>query len=343
LKIAYHGGVTWSNTSSFPISDGSVFRLDGDVIMANVTSESPWARQKSSKECDNRDIIISSTPWTFNVTKYVDESFRSNDSYTKSPDFRMRALLCDSIISSTEKPTTINMPPGSSTSLRKAKRDDTRIGQFPSFLNFTAFQYNNLEKDDWIRFLDQNSFLDSSKLDDLIGGSESDESEWYTRKPHPRRPDFYGMGALLGSLSNWNLTTIIEDPLLTQKVARIKGRFFLELLRNSLSDPQLIQEQTVPGKATAVETRVLVLREIAITLAVLFGVSSCLLGVVLWSTCTSRRPLNLQTDPGSTVGMSLLLDSRLNSINTFKTLHNAPKNIPNAKRFRSSAISSVMF
>ena len=104
----------------------------------------------------------------------------------------------------------------------------------------------------------------------------------------------------------------------------MKGRFFTECLRDSLNNPRAVESTIVNGETTVIEERIIVLREIGITLAVLFFISSILLVFVYWTSQLHWRPLNLKTDPGSAVGQGMLLQSQLARSSTFRTMHLAP-------------------
>jgi hypothetical protein len=100
--IAYFGGVTWSDASTFYTGSASaVVTMDGLVMDASVNNTSPYSRLNASKECKGRDIIIASTPWTAPIPYYNFRTmYPSNSIYRPSPDFRMRALICESTYSS---------------------------------------------------------------------------------------------------------------------------------------------------------------------------------------------------------------------------------------------------
>jgi len=141
-----------------------------------------------------------------------------------------------------------------------------------------------------------------------------------------QNPGFSGPGIILGTLSSWNLSAMLDDSVLIERAARIKGRFLMEIIRDSFANPRLMQPASVQGQTTIVENRVIVMQEIGISLASLFFVSFCLLLIIMWSSRLSRRPLNLPTDPGSTIGLSMLLNPRLTSMATLRRLHDASKN-----------------
>lgn len=326
--IAYSGGVFWSNTTVYPLAYGSNINFEKSIFYPNVSSEDLWARHRSSKECDGREIIMITTPWTSPIELYDNEPFWGNETYTKSPNFRMRAFLCQPGLSDINKSMTALMSPNSPTKLQQTDTNDQSGGIPSRLMNHTRFQQFSLDTYEWARYIQS----DSVRLDapSSLDRNRTNYKRWnrdvmMIRKRMEQQPVFSGMGLLLGALSSWNVSSILDDPLLLEKATRARGRFLMETLRNSLTDPQIMQESTLQGRVTAVETRVIVLREVGIALSVLFAVSFFLLLGVMWSSRPCLRPLNLLTDPGSTVGMGLLLDDRKTSMNILRKLHGAPR------------------
>jgi hypothetical protein len=114
---------------------------------------------------------------------------------------------------------------------------------------------------------------------------------------------------------------MLADGNFASNAARIKGRFSAESLRDALANPKAVQSEVVGGEISMVEDRVMVIHEIGVAIAVLFLVSFLLLAIVYWLSRLSARPLNLRTDPSSTVGLSMLLHPRLARASTFKQMH----------------------
>jgi DNA-binding transcriptional regulator of glucitol operon len=131
------------------------------------------------------------------------------------------------------------------------------------------------------------------------------------------------MGPLLAAASGFNISYMMQDSGLAQRAASLKGRFFQETLREVLTKPNLVETEDIVGEGTMVETRVVVLAEIAITLASSFFASSILLSVIFWRSRLAHRPLNLTSDPSSTIGLSLMINQRLSRSSTLQSMHGA--------------------
>lgn len=320
VELAYNGGVRWSDGSNFISVDTSLLQIDRIQARPEVSSTSPFARLNTSRECNNRDIILISTPWTAPFNTSFGETLFANHTYKRSPDFRMRGFLCDSIYTmsnqtieaSTQlgKQTTLQNAPGITQTMEKLAR---------TLVDIAGFQNLSLQ-DTWGKFFDSPSTAHDA--DPGLGEKQGPGSgSTLTRQV----PGFSGLGLVLASLSKFNMTTILDDPDLLERAGRVKSRFFVETLRESLTSSDIVQTSAVQGEVTIVEERVIVLTEIAVALAVLFGVSLTQFLAIFWFSRLGRRPLNLQSDPASTVGMSTLLNPQLSGISTLKGMHAASK------------------
>lgn len=318
----------WSSATTFlPVRDETL-NIEKLVVPMSVSSDSPSARLRTSDKCRDRDMILSSTPWTSPLTLSRAEPLWPNQTYKRSPEFRMRALLCDSRYSTSTRTVTASMSLGKTPLLENAPGGNEKIERISqSLVDLAMFQNVSLQNQ-WKSYVDANSMNEEAELTTPAEPSPVDGPTLITQ-----RPGFSGMAAVLGILSAWNVTSLLDDPYLSDQAANIKGRFFMETVRESLGNPGLTQSETLPGKVTAVEDRVIVLREVGITLAVLFMVSFILLVTIFWMTRLPQRPLNLPSDPSSTVGMSILLDPTLTAMNTLRRLHSASRSdIHNALR-----------
>jgi hypothetical protein len=303
--LAVGGGMTWSDASTFIPTSKSILPLKGRVFVSNMTSTDIYSRVNASEQCHGRDIIIASTPF---VLPPPDDPSGGpwvpyNATYKRSPDFRMRALLCDfeyRIATQTVKAT---MSGNSGTILSTSSNGPEAYQEIPSSLiNIPQFQEKSTQ-DEWRTYFDSGTPFPRSSQGDLF------------------RAEFSGMAPLLAVLSDFNVTTIMDDTDLVRRIGTTKSRYFMEMLRSTFSNPELVDIDTVMGEATVVETRVIAVTEIGITLAALFFASSILLVVVFWSSQLYLRPLNLRSDPASTVGVGLMFNQRLARSSTIKSIH----------------------
>lgn len=314
VDLAYNGGVTWSNASTFYPTDRSTLAVGGKVIAPNVTSTHMFARVNSSQECDGRDIIIISIPWTAPVNFTQKGPFSpENATFERSPAFRMRGLLCDSNYSMSKQSTKAKTSGGLQSALDISRGNFNDVPK--SIINVSDFQTMSM-RNDWRLYFDYASMQRDAKRAAAPALGSKDAAKF---------PGFSGMAPLLAALSGFSLISMIDDPSIAQTAARIKGRFFMETIREALSTPELVQTEKAFGEATIAEERVVVLTEIGIILSTLFFASFILLVVVFWSSRLTHRPLNLQSDPASTVGLSLLIEPSLTQVSTFRSMHNAPR------------------
>ncbi|KAF2437904.1 hypothetical protein P171DRAFT_477814 [Karstenula rhodostoma CBS 690.94] len=320
VDLAYFGGVRWSKATEY-LSDGGILNVDNRAINANVSSRSPYSRIKTSPQCQGRDVILVATPWTSPLALMPWETLSANRTYQKSAQFRMRALLCNSSYTMRRHTPTVSISYGGATSLESDAEDGQVSGTIPQTLvNSTHFQDMTFGWNQWRLYVAQGDVNYDAALGpkpELKGSSEPQK--------RAQVPEFIGLGLLLGTLSSWNVTDMLNDPDLDERAARIKGRFFTENIRDSFTKEHLVQTQVLQGRIISVETRVVILRETGIALATLFFVSFVLFLVVLWSSRLARRPLNLPSDPASTVGLSILLDPRLTSLDMIKRAHGESK------------------
>jgi hypothetical protein len=321
VDLAYHGGVTWSNTTSFhPVTSESL-PIENRLIEANVSSTSPYARVRSSEACRNRDILVLSTPWTAALNRSTTEYLWPNRTYHRSPQFRMRALICESHLTMEEATISASMSLEANSVLENVLDSSGEAKRIPqSLVNLTQFQDLSLN-DQWRLYVDTSRMQEDARI--VKSPPPRQESESVARE---QVPGFSGPGIILGTLSSWNLSGMLDDSALAEQAARVKGRFLMEIIRDSFAKPTLMQPEPAQGQISIAENRVVVMSEVGITLASLFFTSFCLLLLLMWSSRLPRRPLNLPTDPGSTVGLSILLNPRLTSMDTLRRLHSASKN-----------------
>lgn len=329
VEIAYKGGITWSDASTYNYDEDGVFRFDGRLFDANLTDTSPWARVNASKQCAGHDIITISTPWTAPIPVSMIETMSPDQTkFRKSPDFRMRALLCSSTYASKTDTIKMKMALGEQTILEHVPETITRSSDL-SDSSFDRESFQSMSTDgQWPIYF--------GKHGNPPPVEENDEGEEllqaYTLVNGP--------GAALSIAWKYNYSTMIEAPELVETARRIKGRIFAETIRSALSKPELLKQEIVQGTASVREERIVVLPEIAIALCTLFLLSFFLLLSLFWTSRVNRRPLQLRSDPGSAVGLSVLLHPQRTHLATLKRMHSAPRQeiskILRSETFRTS-------
>jgi hypothetical protein len=309
VDLAIAGGVRWSNASTFYMNGKSDFMyLGGRPLAGGVNPTSLFARINASDQCNGRDIITMNTPWTVPLvfTPGRPPTIPVNQTYERSPRFRMRGLLCSPEYLMANQTMKVYTSGESRQALETSSETWRKVPA--SFIDVPQFQASS-NQDEWKTFVDTNSMYVMPTIEP--GGGF--------------KAGFSGMAPLLGALSNFNVTAMLDDPEIAQRAASIKGRFFMETLRGVFDNTDFVRTDVTMGEATIVQSRVVVLAEIGITLASLFFLSSTLLILVFWSSRPSYRPLNLRSDPASTVGLGLLLDQRNGGLSAIRRMHHASR------------------
>jgi hypothetical protein len=230
-----------------------------------------------------------------------------NATYERSPDFRMRALLCDSRYRMSKHAVTATTSGKNGTLLNTSAHAKPAYQEVPnSVLDVSRFQMSSTQNN-WGSYFDYNSMRAEANR---AAGSSAEVL-----------PGYSGMAPLLAAISRFNLTSMLENPQIPQQAAALKGRFFAETLRDVFTRSELVENEIVTGQGTVLQGRIVVLAEIGFALAALFFASSILIAVVFWTSRESHRPLNLRSDPASTVGLSLLFSQRLAQSSIIRSMH----------------------
>jgi hypothetical protein len=306
VDLAVAGGVTWSNASTYYLTTPSTLPLGGRMYVGGVSPNSLFARINSSDQCKGRDIITMNTPWTAPLNRLKEDGpfLPTNQTYTRSSTFRMRGILCDSRYSMGKQSINMGMSESSQQVLNLSSDAQAAYQKIQdNVINISQFQSNSMQ-DDWKTYVDVQSTIVNS-LDSTSG--------FY--------PVYSGMAPLLAAPSNYNVSFMLDDPNIIRRASSMKGRFFMETLREAFGNRDLVETQTTNGEAIIIENRVVVLTEIGYTLAALFFAISILLVVIFWTSRLFHRPLNLRSDPASIIGLGLLLKRHLGSLSAIKRMH----------------------
>jgi hypothetical protein len=290
-----YGGLFWTNMSSSYISWQNLVQEYGSTPPIESSGErtlKQWGRvfiYGLSDQCHGRDLLLVTPPWKSRSVPYN----ISNTEYQKAywNNFTASAEICAPTYYEADMPVTVSTTKGVSSVLFDASAFATQRRAVPK------------------------TMLDFDYLDDL-----SFRGSWSKYMTVPARlgddaEAFEGVSMLLGEHYALNLTSMIANKTLAPDASRLRSRFFGELVLSSFTDMDTPVFQNVTGKFTLAAKRIMVVTEVAITLAVLFCLATCYALGLIWSICTGRRPLHLKTDPSTAVGsMSLLnLNSKLAS------------------------------
>jgi hypothetical protein len=267
-------GVFWSNMSSSHVSWPRFADDAGGMPVASGLHWSPLNERVMldfSDECLDRNLLLVSNPW-------YDGGLQS---WT---DFKMRAELCkteyyeailpvNASISGTDEAVNFDK---AEFSRRRRPVDEEYIDI--EYVNRLSFQGNRPE------------YLTKASI-------------WTDSRGREGLTD-----ALLLLDAGSNLTTLMDDPELPARAARLHSRFFNELIISSVTQQESPVLEGIKGRSIILERRVFVVTEIAIALAVLFFVLACYLLGLLRAVSVRRRPLNLSSDPATTIGLATYLN-----------------------------------
>lgn len=134
--------------------------------------------------------------------------------------------------------------------------------------------------------------------------------EWSDYLPDHFGSEF-GAGSIVGALYNFDISAMNDGNTLITRAGKVKQRMFGEIIQDSLQRQNVLTE-TVSGKVTNVQKRVVVTPGVAIILMVTLSVSLVLQSMVWIYSNLRVRPLNLLEDPASAASIATLIppDSR---------------------------------
>ena len=315
VDLAYRGGVFWGDASGFFLQNDRLY-MGNRVYSQNLTTTGLYARLNATEQCNGRDIVLMSTPWTVPLN-FTGQYIPQNYTYVRSPDFRMRGLLCESRYLMSKQNMLPSLVGNHARGLNTSSSTHELPQQIPEDLVDRAVFQEHSMQDNWGTYFDVTSMLAATVLADKPTSKDGNSFPIY--------PGFTGMAPLLAATSDYNLSAIIENPNIVQRAAAIKGRFFSETIREIFNNPLLVETQITKGGATTIETRVVVVKEIGLTLAALFFTSSVLLVFIFWTSRRAMRPLNLRSDPSSSIGISLMMNRGNAGLSTLRSMHHASR------------------
>lgn len=197
----------WARANEFLTQETSLLVKGMVLFDPNVTDTAAYARLRTSDECKGRDILLVSTSWTTPFYSYEAEPLLPSRIYRRSPDFRMRGLLCESTYTSTLHNVTVPIERGSPTQIHQSDANNTSGTPLPpSLMNVTRFQELALSNI-WPQFVYSTQLVDAPP--GKISKREEEDSS-LTQHEHKQVPGFTGPGIVLGILSSNNVTAILK-------------------------------------------------------------------------------------------------------------------------------------
>lgn len=271
-----------------------------------------------SEKCDGEEMIFASTLWELYNQDELNRTFNPNQtvsSYMCSSHHTMAIIPVTAVAS------------GVSLSIEFNKDDFYNAQQdvSESVLNSTQLLSQYIDPT-WFHYIASESYLNATS--DLPGTESL----------------FYGASSILAPHYHSRISEIFQDAALPELAARIRGRYFGEVMRSSLSSLNTTFIQPTTAKVATVEQRIVVSRETAYTLFALFALSLIILQIITWLSRPQRRPLNLLYDPATILGMTSLVVQDRNTLSSFEHLdQTCKKNLEAAfqKRHYSTSINSL--
>jgi hypothetical protein len=118
-----------------------------------------------------------------------------------------------------------------------------------------------------------------------------------------------GVTMLLAKAFSLNSTDLMQNQTLPFQASRLRARFFGETILSSVMQADVPSVKNIVGRYTKMETRIVVVSGVGISLAVLLLLAACYLLAMLWYASNRKRPLELHSDPADIAGTVSLVDS----------------------------------
>lgn len=165
----------------------------------------------------------------------------------------------------------------------------------------------SVDEDDYKRNRYQlpESFLDVPRLQTLF----LNKTSWPQRIFSGYNIELRGPGTLLAAGYEFSLENLVRDQMLPSKASRLKQRFFGEMMRDIFDSALATDEPRVQvsGKIVSNRRRVVIVPVAAITLEVVLLINLVLLLVAFISSRLSRRPLELNANPATSIAVANLM------------------------------------
>jgi hypothetical protein len=256
-------------TSAFLMAKDWALWTDIDhLLVANSYGEEPSL--KHNDKCSHDSLILLSTPWWTDLKGHDTEFL---------PNMTMKAYGCDSVHTMAEISVRAEVTETDLTIHFDEENFDRVSHPVPSSVIDLAKLRNIYTDVAWGEYLPQKTFNDESL------------------------PLVPGAAALLGVDHRFNVTAMMADRDLVKTAARLRRRFFNEIVETSLQYPGASRPEIASGTVTVSSRRVLVNEQVALALFALLTVSFGMLLAVLWFTRLDVRPIGMYRDPSSLLNL----------------------------------------
>ncbi|CAO2648819.1 Nn.00g097680.m01.CDS01 [Neocucurbitaria sp. VM-36] len=303
-----NGGLSWTNMSSSYVSWQDHVRQQGGVPHLGTLGDGAlkwWSRvfiYDLSDQCRGRDLLLVTPPWSLWPAPTRPDGSTDLSSQEKYwENLTVRAEVCSPTIYEAKILVTVS----TSGANPYATFDPSEFARQRRPTSKDSFDNNRLDNftfnEAWTNYMT------------VPGGAIVDNS-----------PEgvygLEGVSMLLSKAFN-NTTNMLQNSSLAVEASRLRARFFYELLLSSIVEADVPAIENVTGNSIMTERRIVVVQEVAITLAVLFLFVTCYSLLTCRNASTARRPLHLRTDPATIMGTTCLIDPESSFISRLRSLH----------------------
>lgn len=296
--LTLSGGIFWTNLSSSYISWSDLIREHGSVPPIDSSGQlalDQWSRTfiyNTSDACHGRDLLLVTPPWFSNIEEDSQAAYWDN--------FTATAQLCTPKYYEATLPVTVTVS-GSAT---QASFD---VSQFalrrtpapPALLDLGSL--NDLSfRGSWNQYMTL-----SGQFTEIQG--------------------FDGLARLLATPFSLSVDNMLVNHTLSSEANRLRSRFFGELIISSVIEADVPVLETIGGQVTLTAQRILIVTQIAITLAVLLLLATTYLLAMAWNATRARRPLLLRGDPATIAGAISLVATTSSLVTELRALQSSKR------------------
>lgn len=263
------GGASWSETSFFYSPDEGYGDLVG--VYGPNTSLPDQGHVISSPECRHRELIFMTTPWSSSIMPFNFSSDLRASGSLCTPKYHMAQIRVDASMTD---------------ALSEVKFDTAEFDQKKVSIPDTVL-----------------SLGDFSNLT-----LNMNWAQYFAPPKGQTRPNTGGLSTILATLYDFDISAMLDASDIVSKAAMIRGRFFGEVIQYSLSAAARPPE-AIKGQITETRERIVVQTETSIVLALLLFLSFCLSLFILRASGQVSRPLNLNSNPATAIGIASLVIS----------------------------------
>ncbi|CZR68661.1 uncharacterized protein PAC_18560 [Phialocephala subalpina] len=262
-------GAWWVSTA-ISASDFSTSMMTSQYNQTSLTNV--------SQECQGRYILGINTP--FNVT-YSNEDYYINGTtiITNTTGFRLRSYLCNTNYFSANLSVDVAVSSLNTSLGLNEKLFNKSTSTVPSaHLNFTMFD---------------DAFFSNYWMDKLNVSGQG--------------RSYVGPALPLAAMYGYDVDAMLDDQEIVMKAQQVAQRFFGESVLAAYGKSTPVTSPSLLGSTTKSKQRIVASFGIGATLAVILLGTSILTALVFYHSRLSRRPLNLDRDPGPAAAVTSLL------------------------------------